>query len=132
MIVREKHYKKFIDDYATTRLGVDGAQCYVLRGGVIHRGNASGHPKFPGTHIMFTTPKSSGIHGVSMQFGEKKALSLDLGTFCSEMIAATIRWYEVHKTHPKVIENLPRLLSYRPFGLPPFVSGIPVIASEAG
>jgi hypothetical protein len=48
------------------------------------------------------------------------------------MIAATIRWYEVHKTHPKVIENLPRLLSYRPFGLPPFVSGIPVIASEAG
>jgi hypothetical protein len=67
-----------------------------------------------------------------MQFGEKKALSLDLGTFCSEMIAATIRWYEVHKTHPKVIENLPRLLSYRPFGLPPFVSGIPVIASEAG
>jgi len=133
MMVKEKHYKDFIDTYSTPQeLGVDGLGCYRLRGGVIHRGNASGHPKFAGTHVLFTTPEAiAKIHALTIQVGDKSAAMFDLDMFCSGMIQAAKRWYEKHKDHPKVVENLPRLLSLRPFGLSPFVVGVPVIASEA-
>jgi hypothetical protein len=61
----------------------------------------------------------------------KVAAMFDLVTFCSEMIAAAKRWYEDHQASALVEVNMQNLIRYCPDGLPPFVSGIPVVASGA-
>jgi hypothetical protein len=133
MMVKEKHYAGFVDKYTLPmEIGLSGLDCYRLRGGLIHRGNVAGHPKFQQSHVIFTTPESGiHIHGLTMKAHQKEAIMFDLTIFCEAMIQAALRWYADHQTHPKVIENLPHLLSWRPFGMPPFVGGTPVIASEA-
>lgn len=46
-VVKERHYVKFIDTYTTPpELGLSGIYCYRLRGGVVHRADMRGHPKF--------------------------------------------------------------------------------------
>lgn len=133
MFVREKHYVDFVNKYTKQdELGLDGLTCYRLRGGVVHRGNAAGHPHFGRSHVIFTTPESgSALQGFSVESGEGTAAHFDLRAFCDAMIKGATLWFNDHKAHPKVVENMPRLLSWRPFGVPPFVAGMPVIASEA-
>jgi len=81
MMVKEKHYAAFVDKYTSPlELGLDGLSCYRLRGGVIHRENAAGHPKFSGTHVIFTTPETgASIHAMSFQHFEKTSAMFDLG-----------------------------------------------------
>jgi hypothetical protein len=134
MMVREKHYAAFIDEYTTEgslpRIGLDGIACYRLRCGVIHRGRAGGHPKFPTSHVIFTVPGGGArLHAFTIEAGEKSATMLDLSSFCSAMIHAAIAWYDRHQTHQKVVENMPNLLSWRPLGVFPFVEGRGVVAS---
>lgn len=131
MFVKEKHYAAFVDNYTTeANLGVDGITCYRIRGGVIHRGNAGGHPKVDFTHVIFTIPDSrSSFHAFAMKVQDKVAVMLDLAQFCSVMIGAARLWHSEHRDHVQVLRNMPHLLSYRPFGVSPFVGGLPVVAS---
>ena len=71
MMVNSKHYAEFIDRYTIpSELGLNGTECYHLRGGVIHRGNAAGHPKFRDTHVIFIISESQAhIHALSMDVG---------------------------------------------------------------
>ena len=133
VFIREAHYVAFVNKYTTpSELGVDGQSCYRLRGGVVHRGNAAGHPFFGATNVMFALPESPvKMHGMALQVGDKVSTAFVLENFCNEMIAAAHRWYDDHKADAKVIENMPKLLSYKPDGLPPFVSGSPMIGCEA-
>lgn len=129
--VKQIHYVSFVDKYTKSdRLGVSGMKCYQLRGGVIHRGNAAGHQYIDATHVIFTIPEAKGfLHAFSVKSGEKTAFMLDLLLFCGEMMSAAKRWHEDHETDHKVIENMKNLLSLRPNGVSPFVSGLPVVAS---
>jgi hypothetical protein len=65
----------------------------------------------------------------SIKAGEKWAAMIDLELFCSEMVRAARRWYDDHREHPLVGENLKNLISFRPNGVFPFVKGNPVVAS---
>lgn len=129
--VKERHYKTFVDDYTTpSELGLDGLDCYRLRGGVVHRANAVGHPKFGGTHVTFTVPETgSAIHALSIQAGDKLSAMFDLKHFCEAMERAVRKWYVDHSTDPKVATNVSHLLRWRPEGLAPFFEGKPVLAS---
>lgn len=136
VFVKEKHYAAFVDKFTTQgALGLDGQSCYRLRGGLVHRANAAGHPYLGATHVIFTTPETQGgIHGIIMEGlgGDgniKRAAILDLARFCTEMIAGAFRWYEDHQNDPKVTENMNNLIRYLPGGLSPFVRGAPVVAS---
>src|SRR5690606_23209998 len=52
VFVKEKHYVSFVEKYTTKpELGLGGLDCYRLRGGVVHRGSFSGHPKWDTTHV---------------------------------------------------------------------------------
>jgi hypothetical protein len=133
--IKEKHYVAFLERYAPPEpggLGIQPKQCYRLRGGVIHRGNASGHPFFGSTHVLFTLPEVNvSIHGISFQVEdtEQRASTFDLVTFCEGMKRAVYNWYAANQHNEKVAANVLNLLSYRPEGVRPFVVGCPVIAS---
>ncbi len=131
VFVKEKHYSEFIDKYCQS-LGMDGLSCYRLRGGVVHRGNASGHPFFGASHVVFTTPKSGGaVHGFTIIDGASSdsAAMFDLSDFCSSIKNGAVDWYVSNKDDEHVKANMPALLSLRPNGIYPWIEGIPVIAS---
>jgi hypothetical protein len=136
-LVRGEHYSAFVDKYTVLNgferngLGLNGTHCYQLRCGVVHRGNAAGNRDFPSTHVIFTVPESNAlIHGGKpLVSGDKTATTIDLVLFCKAMAEAARHWMRDHATHPKVTENMPRLLSWRPDGMPPFISGYGVVAS---
>ena len=97
---------------------------------MVHRGNASGHPFFGSTHVIFTVPETqSSIHALSIQAGDKSAAMFDLPKFCSAMQGAVEAWYQDHYADTKVVSNIGNLLSWRPDGVLPFLSGAPVVAS---
>lgn len=133
--VKGQHYKDFLNQYAPTKiglnLGVSADDCWKLRCGLLHRGNASQNRDFNSTHVIFTVPESkSAIHGISMIApfsGTEDAAMIDLITFCNAMETATRSWMSQHTNHPNVIRNEPNLLSMRPLGVAPFV-GMPVVA----
>jgi hypothetical protein len=129
--VKQKHYVSFVDEFTTPpELGLDGASCYQLRGGLVHRGDLRGHAFFQRTHVIFTVPESGGgIHALSIVAGEKTAAMFDLVTFCSAMVTAARRWSSQNADKPQVVENLKNLIRWCPEGVHPFVGGAPVVAS---
>jgi hypothetical protein len=131
MFVKEKHYVEWLERYTDkASLGISPIDCYRLRCGVVHRGNFSGNPKFGFTHVIFTVPETkSKLHGPSVIAGEKKSLLLDLISFCKEMETAARRWFQDHKSDPKVAEDMRNLIRFCPNGIMPFVSGLAVVAS---
>lgn len=126
--LKKSHYNKFIADYGNGELPLE--ECYMLRGGVVHRADLRSHPHIPTSHVIFTTPESAiRIHSVTMEVAGKSALVFDLRLFCGAMANAARRWYEANKRNPIVGENLKNLIRLRPDGLSPFVVGLPVLAS---
>jgi hypothetical protein len=133
VFIKEKHYADFVNKYAVG-LGLNGVECYRLRGGVVHRGNLAGHPYIGVTNVVFTLPETpAGIDGVWLNVPDcappKKALILDLVRFCNAMVSSVHAWYREHHDHPKVIKNMENLIRYCPEGPFPFVGGAPVVAS---
>lgn len=129
--VKQKHYIEFVNTYTTPQeLGLDGASCYQLRGGIVHRADLRGHPFFEHTHVIFTTPETgAAIHGLSLVSGEKNAAVFDAVTFSQAMLAAMRRWYMENGTRPQVMENLKSIIRTHPNGLAPFIRSGPVVAS---
>lgn len=113
-----RHYVAFLEKYTdqepTPALGVSSIECYQLRGGLVHRGNAASHKLMPYYQVCFTTDESQiQMHSVSED--GPLALFLSLRTFCEVLDEAVRRWFADHATDSKVIENLPRLISRRVF-----------------
>ena len=129
--VKRPDYEAFIDEYADTqKLGMDGERCFRLRGGLVHRGNAAGHPYFDSTHVIFTVPDSqSSVHNGFIRVGAEKAFLLDLKKVCGAIEGAVYEWFREHSANELVIENVDSLISWREDGLPPFVGGAPVVGS---
>jgi hypothetical protein len=142
VFVKQKHYVDFVDKYSPLPgpegstepfLGLSGLDCYRLRGGVVHRASFIGSPHFDATHVVFTVPETgSSIHALSVVAGangEKVAACFDLIEFCKAMDLAARRWFQDHKSDPKVAENLANVIRWAPEGVSPFLRGGPVVAS---
>src|SRR5689334_18703005 len=81
--VGHKRYMAFIDKYAPhgdpvkkiVGLGLSSLDCYRLRCGVVHRGNAAGHREAPWTHVLFSLPETVSVsfHGIQFQHGKNTA-----------------------------------------------------------
>ena len=126
--VKKPHYNKFIAQYGNGELPLE--ECYMLRGGVVHRADLRGHAHIPTSHVIFTTPESQWkIHSLTMEAAGKSALVFDLQLFCCAMEAAMRRWYEANEKNPVVGENIRNLIRLCPNGLHPFVTGQPILAS---
>jgi hypothetical protein len=81
-------------------------------------------------NVIFTVPETQfGIHGIGLQVGGHMAMTFMLEAFLGEMGRTVRRWYDAHKENEEVITRIWNMLSWRPDGLPGFISGAPVIAS---
>jgi hypothetical protein len=131
VLVKNKHYISFLDKYSSEKeLGLGAVDCYRLRGGVVHRGNMVGHPKFDATHVVFTLPESRvRVQGVTLAPGASRVVMLDLLRFCQAMDTAARRWFDDNKANPKAVENMQNLIRYIPNATIPFIGNIPVVAS---
>ena len=97
---------------------------YRLRCGTVHQGTF-GPPGMQYERIVFMIRgKGSFIHCNIVD----NVLQLDSERFCHDMIESVKSWYNAKANDPNVQTNMPRVLQFRPNGLPPHFVGMPVIA----
>jgi hypothetical protein len=124
---------------------LQGADCYYLRGGVVHSGHFR-HKKSRFDRIIFFLPGPIGVDrdvvvtiADDVTFSGKtreeitgsypkrqstgKVLQVDLLQFCDIMMGAASRWAREQAENPHVIANLPNLVRVRDGGFPPFMVG---------
>jgi hypothetical protein len=122
---------------------LSGVDLYRLRCGVLHFGNFA-HPKAKFNRVMLIGPESAiKAHDIVIEIGPDvtfggvdvgtlrlsgKVLQLDVVRFCNTITNAARKWSINKLDDPFIRKNLPNLIRYRPYGLPPFSIGVPTIA----
>lgn len=99
--------------------------CYSLRCGVLHQGRC-GHPNSQYGRVIFTIPNAQ--QNVFHNNIINDALNLDAPQFCADVVESVRTWFVKSQHSPNVIKNLPNLVRLRPFGLAPYMVGMPLIA----
>jgi hypothetical protein len=97
--------------------------CYSLRCGVVHQGQF-GHKNMQYARAAFALPEAPSINGCVA--GDIYLHSVV--DFCRTVVLAARAWFAAHQNDANVQTNLPRLVQYRPNGMPPAFIGIPVIS----
>lgn len=108
------------------RLGpLDGAACYQFRCSLLHQGSTI-RKTSPFDRIMFIEPNTSSvtIHN-SMS---DNSLVLDLPMFCSEVVDGARAWLKSMQGNEVFACNVSKSARRYPDGLPPHISGVPVIS----
>jgi hypothetical protein len=127
--VTSAHYKVWCEKYLLG--GIDPLDVYRLRGGVIHKGRARGHPHDRINRPVFTVPET-GIEmwGINLVADEEKVLMLDLPKFCGFMSDGARKWMLDHENDALVQTQLPDLVRFRPNGLDGLLLtvGLPIVA----
>ena len=103
---------------------------YRLRCGVVHQG-ILGPQGMQYSRIVFTLPGHARMHACISRDNAgviESALQLDAISFCRDLMESVNEWYAAKQNDANVQKNLPRLLQFRPNGLPPHFVGLPVIA----
>jgi hypothetical protein len=121
-----ERFTAWYDTYlAQTYQSLTAADCYSLRCGVIHQGRF-GDQKGQYSRVIFTVPnpQKNVFHGNILN----DAYNLDAVRFCHDLIDAVRTWYVAKKNDPNVAANIPKLVTYRPLGLTPYMVGMPLIA----
>lgn len=99
--------------------------CYSLRCGVLHQGRC-GHPNSQYGRVIFTIPNAQQnfFHNNILN----DALNLDAPQFCADVVQSVRDWFVSSRHLVNVQANLPNLVRFRPFGLSPYMVGMPLIA----
>jgi hypothetical protein len=124
-------YKDWYNRYlAEVSPGMTDVDCYSLRCGVVHQGRV-GHPNLRYSRIVFSLPQSAFRGSLVSGFNagsDEVFLMLDAEQFCHAVMNQVRIWMEEKETDATVKMNLPRLVQFRPNGLPPNIAGVPLIA----
>jgi hypothetical protein len=124
-------YQKWYDTWIGPKYPMmTGTDIYRLRSGVVHQG-IFGPKGMQYDRIVFMLPGRHTLHrNISSHIagGTESALQLDATIFCRDMIAGVKSWYAAKSNDPNIVANLPRVLQFRPNGIPPHFVGVPVIA----
>jgi len=142
---KTEKYIAWCDAHLVSRFKhLTGKDISDLRGGILHQGNFR-HPKSAFDGVMFVGPNSAIRFqndiiitvAPGVQIGGKTMEEIGLGyrilvmevvPFCTTIADAAREWVVAKASDPFVQSNLPRLVRFRPNGLPPFAVGVPVIA----
>jgi hypothetical protein len=125
---KPEDYKRWFREWFQPQYpGLSEDDMYSLRCGVFHRGRLNDpRPGLSYERIVFTLPNEKRL---TIQNGElNNAYFTDAHRFCSDMAASAERWYAAKRTDPIVEKNILRLMQYRPWGLKPYIVGVPVVA----
>jgi hypothetical protein len=121
-------YKAWFEKWMSERCpGFDPADCYSLRCGILHEGRLekSYHRKMGYDRVLFTVPSPSRNTYFNMEI--EGALVFDAIMFCRQMISAARTWAMSTLDDSVTQNNLQNLVRYRPYGLPPYITGVPLI-----
>lgn len=97
---------------------------WSMRCGVLHNGRF-GDLKHNVARVIFALPGPSGTF-VNCQMND--AYIYSVVDFCKNFADAAYRWFENNKSNETIKANLPRLMQYRPGGMPPYIVGPTVLA----
>jgi hypothetical protein len=97
---------------------------WSMRCGVLHNGRF-GDMKHNVGRVIFALP-NSGFTIVNSQFNDAYVYSVV--DFCRLFTEAVYHWFEANREDTTVNANLPRLMQYRPGGMPPYIVGPTVLA----
>ena len=124
---RDEYKKWYSDNLAYLFPSMSAADCYSLRCGVVHKGNLGLKSKGSQfSRVIFTVPNAQ--RNVWHNCVMNDALQFDAVMFCNDVISAVRSWYNVAKSNPTVVANLPNIIQLRPNGIAPYMVGIPLIA----
>ena len=132
---KRRKYTEWFDRYVgAAYVGIDGKpwltgeDCYRLRCSFLHQGT-SHHPQSSYSKFLFVEPTTVASTGVWMHLNVvNDALQLDVTTFCFDMLNGVEAWLGiVEGTEPYEGNNQTFIRRY-PHGLPPYISGLPVIS----
>jgi hypothetical protein len=118
---------------------------YQLRCGVMHQGHFGDHPRRNYDRIIFigqnpniryradivvTISPDVAFGGMSVEELRLsgRILHLEAEFFCRTISDAVRTWAIAKADDPNVKTNLPKLVRYRPYGMPPYIVGVPLIA----
>lgn len=123
-------YKRWYDAHlASIYPNITSADCYSLRCGVVHQGRFGVEcSQYERVLFMVPNPQRNVVHNCIDVRAGRKVLILDAHRFCRDIMAAVRRWFETVREEATVGRNLSQLVEFRPDGLAPYVTGMPMIA----
>lgn len=122
--VKEVHYITWIEKYLSLGqpgIGMSAKDCWQLRGGVVHRADFSGHPYSQFTRVILGVRRGNAVHATHIRRGDELVAYVCLHEFCKEMTKGALRWLESHRNDEIVLNNMQRLVRYRPEGTKSFL-----------
>jgi hypothetical protein len=119
-------YETWFDQHVAPRYRgfLTGADCYLFRCSFLHQGRTQ-HPKGTYSRILFLEPGTSGVMHNNII---NDALNIDVRIFCEDLVSAVEAWLPQATKLPHFANNLSAFVTRHPGGLPPYITGIPVIA----
>lgn len=104
---------------------LNGETCYRFRCSFLHQGTMQ-HPRSAYSRILFVEP---GATTITIHMGvTNDALTIDVREFCLDLVRAAQVWRgSVSGTEPYET-NVKAFVTRYPRGLPPYISGVPVIS----
>lgn len=122
-------YIKWYDENVTIKQQLSGNDCYYFRCAMLHQGKMQ-HKDISYSRVIFLEPYTTSIvlSGNIMSCGNEKAVTIDLLSFCNEIITCVYTWWNQNKNNDIVKNNYSKMVKCYPNGLPPFIVGAPLIA----
>jgi len=119
-------YRKWYDTWVGSACKfTDGEICYQMRCSYLHQGTfdlKKGNYK----RVIFIHPSVKNVHMHCNVMND--ALNLDIGRFCPDIMAGAENWLLKVENTPLFKANYNKFMRTYPFGLPPYIVGVPVIS----
>lgn len=118
---RRTRFEAWFSKYLGTKYPwFSAADAYQLRCGLLHQGRSSS-----GRYgsIAFNLPGGVRVHNNIMD----DIYVLDLNEFCDDVIGTVERWWHISKDSEPARSNSEHVVRVRPDGMPPSISGVPLL-----
>lgn len=102
-----------------------GSDCYYYRCAMLHQGRSE-HDKLSVGRVIFLEPDATRLVLHYNSHGD--ALSIDLPSFCREIVQGARLWRQADAASPNFIRNMQSTIQRYPSGLLPYLKGAPIIA----
>lgn len=102
-----------------------GQDAYYFRCSMLHQG-ATQHPQSSFKRILFIEPGAT--TNIWHDNILNDALNIDVQIFVQDLVDAALQWLPAAEKTPEFQAKRPRLVARQPQGLPPYITGVPVIA----
>jgi hypothetical protein len=119
-------YVNWFDKYVAPRYGgfLTGTDCWWYRCSALHQGSSQ-HPQSTYKRILFIEPTAT--TNVFHNNVLNDALNIDVRIFCNNLLSGALMWLQQNENTTLYKQNSSKFMRRYPNGLPPYISGVPVI-----